>query len=73
MLDTTIAHTVRIPVKWATDSATIWNARVKDALEDRLHQLVCRGDIDLPTAQREISSDWIGAYKKYFHTDKPVN
>jgi len=54
-------------------SATIWNARVKDALEDRLHELVCRGDVELPTAQREISTDWIAAYKKYFHTDKPVN
>src|SRR5215470_7271770 len=54
-------------------SATIWNARVKDALEDRLHELVCHGDVDLPTAQREISTDWISAYKKYFHTDKPVN
>ncbi len=54
-------------------SATIWNARVKDALEDRLHDLVCRGDVDLPTAQREIATDWISAYKKYFHTDKPVN
>lgn len=54
-------------------SATIWNARVKDALEDRLHELVCRGDVDLPTAQREISTDWISAYKKYFHTDRPVN
>jgi hypothetical protein len=53
--------------------ATIWNARVKDALEDRLHDLVCRGDLDLPTAQHEISSDWIGAYKKYFHTDKPIH
>lgn len=54
-------------------SATIWNARVKDALEDRLHELVCRGDVDLPTAQREISTDWISAYKKYFHTDRPTN
>ena len=54
-------------------SATIWNARVKDELEDRLRELVCRGDLDLPTAQREISTDWIGAYKKYFHTDTPVN
>jgi len=54
-------------------SATIWNARVKDALEDRLHDLVCRGDLDLPAAQREISTDWIGAYKKYFHTDRPIN
>src|SRR5262249_20653813 len=53
-------------------SATMWNARVKDALEDRLHELVCHGDLDLPTAQHEISTDWIGAYKKYFHTDKPI-
>jgi hypothetical protein len=54
-------------------SATVWNARVKDALEDRLHELVCSGELDLPTAQREISRDWIEAYKKYFHTDKPIN
>ncbi len=54
-------------------SATAWNARVKDALEDRLHELVCSGDVDLATAQREIATDWIGAYKKYFHTDKPIN
>lgn len=52
-------------------SSTIWNARVKDALEDRLHELVCRGDVDLATAQREIATDWISAYKKYFHTEKP--
>ena len=45
--------------------------RLKD--EDRLHELVCRGDVDLPTAQREISSDWIAAYKKYFHPDEPIN
>jgi hypothetical protein len=49
-----------------------WNARVKDALEDRLHDLVCSGDLDLATAQREISTDWIAAYKKYFHTDRPL-
>ncbi len=49
-----------------------WNARVKDALEDRLHDMVCEGQLDLATAQREISTDWIGAYKKYFHTDRPL-
>lgn len=54
-------------------SATVWNARVKDALEDRLHEMVCRGDVDLATAQREISTDWIAAYKKYFRTDRPIN
>jgi hypothetical protein len=52
-------------------SAT-WNARVKDALEERLHAMVCAGDLDLPTAQREISTDWIAAYKKYFHTNAPM-
>jgi hypothetical protein len=42
-----------------------WNAHVKDALEERLHQLVCGGSLDLPTAQRAIATDWISAYKKY--------
>jgi hypothetical protein len=51
---------------------TVWNAHVKDQLEDRLHQMVCRGDVDLATAQRDISTDWIAAYRKYFHADRPV-
>jgi hypothetical protein len=53
-------------------SSAVWNARVKDALEDRLHELVCDGSVDLVAAQRDLSSDWIAAYKKYFHTDKPL-
>lgn len=51
---------------------TVWNAHVKDQLEERLHRMVCRGDVDLATAQREISTDWIAAYHKYFHADTPV-
>jgi hypothetical protein len=53
-------------------SQTVWNARVKDALEDRLHELVCEGRLDLATAQRDISVNWIAAYKKYFQTDRPL-
>jgi anti-sigma factor RsiW len=53
-------------------SETVWNSYVKDALEERLRRMVCHGHVDLPTAQREISTDWIAAYKKYFHTSKPV-
>jgi hypothetical protein len=52
-------------------AATVWNAHVKDELEDRLHEMVCSGEIDLATAQHDIAIDWISAYKKYFHTDKP--
>ena len=55
-----------------SNSSAVWNARVKDALEDRLHDLVCDGRLDLVTAQRDISSDWIAAYKKYFETDRPL-
>ena len=47
-----------------------WNAHVKDALEERLHTLVCDGKVDLPTAQQAIASDWITAYKKYFGSEK---
>lgn len=54
-------------------SQTVWNARVKDALENRLHELVCGGQVDLATAQRDISMDWIAAYKKYFQTDRPLD
>jgi len=50
----------------------LWNAHVKDALEERLHEMVCGGELDLHTAQREIATDWIAAYKKYFHTNKPL-
>jgi hypothetical protein len=53
-------------------AATIWNARVKDALEDHLRDLVCNGQLDLATAQREIATNWIEAYKKYFHTVRPL-
>jgi hypothetical protein len=52
--------------------APVWNAHVKDQLEDRLRDMVCSGEIDLSTAQRDISTDWIVAYKKYFHTDRPL-
>lgn len=42
-----------------------WNAHRKDALENRLHKLVCDGTMDLAEAQKEISGNWIEAYKKY--------
>jgi hypothetical protein len=50
----------------------VWNAHVKDDLEERLHEMVCNGKLDLSAAQRDIATDWIAAYKKYFHTDRPL-
>ncbi len=56
---------------WPQPYSSTWNARVKDQLEDHLHELVCQGKVQLATAQNDISSDWIAAYKRYFNTDKP--
>jgi hypothetical protein len=49
-----------------------WNARVKDALEVRLHKLVCRGQVDLEAVQRGIATDWTEAYRRYIGTRLPV-
>ena len=53
-------------------ASTIWNARVKDALEDLLRNKVCEGSLDLDTAQHEIAGNWINAYQKYFATETPL-
>jgi hypothetical protein len=53
--------------------SSAWNAHRKDLLEERLHQLVCAGELDLTTAQKAIASDWITAYKKYFGPGSPQN
>jgi hypothetical protein len=50
---------------WPQPYSTRWNARVKDQLEQRLHQLVCEKKLDLATAQHDMALDWIGAWKKY--------
>ncbi len=58
---------------WPEHGAGEWNYHVKDALENKLHKLVCANKLDLKTAQDEIAKDWISAYKKYFHTDVPLS
>ncbi len=51
--------------------STRWNAYVKDELEQLFQRLVCDGTMDITTAQREIATDWIAAYRRYFATDRP--
>jgi hypothetical protein len=53
--------------------ATVWNATAKDALETRLHGMVCSGKIGLQQAQQELATDWIVSYKRHFHADRPVS
>lgn len=50
---------------WPQSYSARWNAKMKDRLEQKLHDLVCAGNMDLATAQREIATDWVSAYKRY--------
>jgi len=46
-------------------STTPYNASKKDALENRLHEMVCSGQLPLDTARQAIASDWVAAYRQY--------
>ncbi len=37
----------------------------KDVLENRLHEMVCSGQLALADAQRAIATDWYAAYRTY--------
>ena len=50
---------------WPQPLSGEWYYAKKNKLEQRLHKLVCRGELDLEKAQQEISTDWVSAYKKY--------
>jgi hypothetical protein len=59
---------------WPQPYTGEWNAFMKDALENRMHMLVCKGQLDLPEAQKEIATDWKAAWIKYVNRGraKPV-
>jgi hypothetical protein len=42
-----------------------WNAEAKDRLERHICDLVCRGRLELSTAQQAFALDWIKAYHQY--------
>ena len=50
---------------WPERYGARWGARVKDRLENRLHDLVCSGSMTLRRAQHLIAVDWPKAYLRY--------
>jgi hypothetical protein len=50
---------------WPEPWASQWSAKEKDQLENRLHSIVCAGEMSLKDAQDAIATDWIAAYHKY--------
>jgi hypothetical protein len=69
-----IDHLISLELGGSNDPANLWpesyvteglNAHLKDALENKLHALVCARTVPLAEAQHEISTDWPSAYLKY--------
>lgn len=50
---------------WPEPYEQAWGARVKDRVENRLHELVCSGRLSLADAQQAMATDWKGAYQQY--------
>lgn len=50
---------------WPEPYAGAWGARTKDRLENKLHSLVCSGQLTLASAQWQEASDWVTAYTRY--------
>ena len=69
-----VDHLIPLEAGGSNDIKNLWpeprggkcGAAVKDALEDKLHQLVCDNSITLEEAQTAIRADWTIAFKKYF-------
>ncbi|MEQ1898711.1 MAG: zf-HC2 domain-containing protein [Vicinamibacterales bacterium] len=50
----------------------VWNAHVKDALEELFAGAVCADQMPLQQAQQEIAADWVAAYQRHFRTATPI-
>ncbi|MDE2100459.1 MAG: HNH endonuclease [Patescibacteria group bacterium] len=66
-----VDHLISLELGGSNDIKNLWpqsyttkpyNAHVKDRLEDRLHSMVCKGQMSLVTAQKSISTNWVRAY-----------
>jgi hypothetical protein len=69
-----VDHLISLELGGSNDQKNLWpepyegeefNAHVKDQLENWLHTEVCAGRMPLKQAQKEISSNWIEAFKKH--------
>ena len=69
-----VDHLISLELGGSNDIKNLWpesytttpyNARDKDVLENKLHKMVCDGEITLIKAQTEIAKDWIKAHQDY--------
>lgn len=50
----------------------VWNAHIKDKLENYLHWMIVHKRITLKQAQKVIARDWIQAFKLYMPEDDQI-
>lgn len=69
-LEYQVDHLIPLQLGGSNDVENLWPMRdegvggkaLKDALETRLHTLVCSGKLELRAAQDEIATDWYASY-----------
>ena len=69
-----IDHLISLELGGSNSARNLWpesfktmplNAHVKDALENKLHDLACSGRISMQEAQQAIAANWEAAYVRY--------
>jgi hypothetical protein len=71
-----IDHIVSLELGGSNDIANLFpeglfahpGYRIKDKLENKLHDLVCAGSMTLGAVRRAVAGDWQGLYKQVFGT-----
>ena len=68
-----IDHLVSLSNGGLNTLSNIWpqrkdESKVKDMLENKLHRMVCEGQISLIEAQKALIDDWSSSYMKYIET-----
>lgn len=69
-----IDHLIPLSLGGSNDKKNLWpesyttspfNAHKKDALEDKMHEMVCADKITLDQARKVFVEDWVRAYHDY--------
>jgi hypothetical protein len=55
---------------WPQPLSGEWQYQQKNRLERHLYRLVCKGELELSAAQKEIATDWVSSFKKHFSDAK---
>ncbi len=72
-----VDHLISLELGGSNSARNLWpesylakplNAHVKDELENKLHALVCSGQLPIGVAQQAIAQNWPAAYQQYVGT-----